>query len=266
MEVPRMLQAPPDVLARIVEHKRVELATRIVRRPELESRAEILRADRRDFRAALERRTPAIIAEAKKASPSKGVLVESFDPAAIARAYEGGGASAMSILTDEKFFQGCLDYLEAARGAVSLPLLRKDFTIDEFHIVEAAAHGADAILLIAAILSVREMRDFREIASRYGIAALIEVHDADELDRAADSGAELIGVNNRNLRTFEVTLETSLRLAGKMPPSALAVSESGIHSRADIDRLAEAGYRAFLVGEHLMKAADPAGALRALIR
>ncbi len=266
MEVPRMLQAPPDVLARIVEQKRVELAARIVRRSELENRAEALRAGRRDFRAALDQSRPAIIAEAKKSSPSKGVLVESFDPAAIARAYERGGAAALSVLTDEKFFQGSLEHLEVARGAVSLPVLRKDFTIDEFHIVEAAAHGADAILLIAAILSVREMRDFRELASYYGMAALVEVHGVDELDRAAGSGADLIGVNNRNLRTFEVTLETSLRLAEKMPPGALAVSESGIHSRADVGRLADAGYRVFLVGEHLMKAADPANALRALIR
>ncbi len=261
-----MLHAPPDVLARIVEQKRVELAALGPCRPELEARAEAARAGRRGFRAALERAAPAVIAEAKKASPSKGILAESFDPAAIARAYERGGAAALSVLTDEKFFAGRLDHLEAARAAVSLPVLRKDFTIDEFQVFEAAAHDADAILLIAAILTVSRMRDLRELASRYGMAALVEVHDAEELEQAIDSGADLIGVNNRNLRTFEVTLDTSLRLAERMPAGALAVSESGIHSRADIRKLMDAGYRAFLVGEHLMKAADPAEALRALVQ
>jgi indole-3-glycerol phosphate synthase len=262
MEVPRMQQAVPDVLARIVERKRLELAAR---RGDVETRVGSSGAGRRDFRAALERAAPAVIAEAKKASPSKGILAESYDPAAIARAYERGGAAALSVLTDEKFFAGSLDDLRAARAAVSLPVLRKDFIIDEFQILEAAAHGADAVLLIAAILDARQMRDFRELAAGHGMAALVEVHDAGELERAIDAGADLIGVNNRDLRTFEVTLETSLRLAGRMPAGALAVSESGIRSRADIDRLAGAGYRAFLVGEHLMKAADPAEALRALL-
>jgi indole-3-glycerol phosphate synthase len=257
-----MEQAVPDVLARIVERKRLELAAR---RGDVETRAGSSGAGRRDFRAALERAAPAIIAEAKKASPSKGLLVESYNPAAIARAYQRGGAAALSVLTDEKFFQGSLEDLRAARAAVSLPVLRKDFIIDEFQILEAAAHGADAILLIAAILDARRMRDFRELAAAHGMAALVEVHDAAELARAIDSGADLIGVNNRDLRTFEVTLETSLHLAERMPAGALAVSESGIRSRADIDRLAGAGYRAFLVGEHLMKAADPAEALRALL-
>ncbi len=260
-----MQKTPPDVLARIVDHKRVELAGRIARRAELEARAEAACAGRREFRLALERRSPAVIAEAKKASPSKGVLVGTFDPAAIARAYLEGGAAAMSILTDERFFQGSLEFLEQARAAAPLPALRKDFTIDAFHVVEAAAHGADAILLIVAILTVPQMREFRELAAQYGMDALIEAHDADELHMAIDSGATLIGVNNRNLRTFEVTLDTSLSLAGRMPAGALAVSESGIHSRADIDRLTAAGYRAFLVGEHLMTAANPAEALRALV-
>lgn len=257
-----MQQAVPDVLARIVAQKRLELAAH---RGDVETRAGSSGAGRRDFRAALERAAPAVIAEAKKASPSKGLLAESYDPAAIARAYERGGAAALSVLTDEKFFEGSLDDLRAARAAVSLPVLRKDFIIDEFQILEAAAHGADAVLLIAAILDARQMRDFREVAAGHGMAALVEVHDAGELERAIDSGADLIGVNNRDLRTFQVTLETSLRLAERMPAGALAVSESGIHSRADIDRLAGAGYRAFLVGEHLMKAADPAEALRALL-
>ena len=169
------------------------------------------------------------------------------------------------MLTDQAFFQGSLDDLEAARAAVSIPVLRKDFTIDPVQILEAAAHGADAILLIAAILSARQIRDFREMAARYRISALVEVHNRRELDAAVEAGADLIGVNNRNLSTFEVTLETSISLAGHMPPGALLVSESGIHDAADIVRLRAAGYHAFLVGEHLMKSGDPAGALRSLV-
>ena len=227
-----------------------------------EREAELRLPARRDFRAALAARAPAIIAEIKKASPSKGVLSHDFDPPRIARAYESGGAAALSVLTDETFFQGSLADLQAARAAVSLPVLRKDFTIDPSQILEAAAHGADAILLIAAILSARQIRDFREIAARYRLSALVEVHNRRELDAAIEAGADLIGVNNRNLSTFEVTLDTSLALAEHMPPGALLVSESGIHDAADIVRLRAAGYHAFLVGEHLMKSGDPAAALR----
>ena len=208
--------------------------------------------------------SPAIIAEAKKASPSKGVLSSDFDPARIARAYEAGGAAAMSVLTDEPIFQGSLAALEAARAAVSLPVLRKDFTIDATQILQAAAHGADAILLIAAILTEREIRGFREVAARYRLSALVEVHNRRELDMAIAAGADLIGVNNRNLSTFELTLDTSLSLADFMPRGAVLVSESGIHNAADIGRLQAAGYSAFLVGEHLMKSGDAAHALRQL--
>lgn len=260
-----MLETPPDVLARIIGEKRRELAAGPARREELEARAGLSRAGRRDFRAALARPAPSIIAELKKASPSRGRLAESFDPAALARAYERGGAAALSVLTDEKFFQGSLDDLRTAREAAPLPVLRKDFLIDGFQILEAAAWGADAILLIAALLDARRLRNFREQAAGFGMAALVEVHDAAELERAIESGADLIGVNNRDLRTFEVSLETSLRLAERMPAGAVAVSESGIRSRADIDLLVRAGYRAFLVGEHLMRAAEPAAALRALL-
>jgi indole-3-glycerol phosphate synthase len=255
-----MVKAVPDILARIVGAKRAELARISGSRAELETRAN--RPDRRDFRAALTARRPAIIAEIKKASPSKGVFAHEFDPAAIARTYEG--AAALSVLTDREFFQGSLADLEAARAAVNIPVLRKDFTIDEFHVIEAAAHGADAILLIAAVLEERELRRFRELAAQFGMAALVEVHDAAELNAALDSGAGIIGVNNRDLRTFQVTLETSLRLAEKIPASILKVAESGIHSRADIERLSAAGYQAFLIGEHLMTSPDPAAALRAL--
>jgi len=252
----------PDILARIVARKHEELAELRSRTTELERAA----AERRDFRSfenALRAR-PAIIAEIKKASPSKGVLAHDFQPAATARAYEAGGAAALSVLTDRDFFQGSLANLTEARSTVSLPVLRKDFTIDPLHVVEAAARGADAILLIAAILTSREMRELRELAEKYRLAALVEVHDGEELPPALDSGARIVGVNNRNLRNFQVTLDTSLELASHMPDSVIRVSESGIHDPADVRKLMGAGYSAFLVGEHLMKSGDPAAALRRL--
>ena len=230
-----------------------------------EADAERLLGQRRDFRAALAARTPAIIAEVKKASPSKGVLSTKFDPAQIAADYARGGAAALSVLTDAPFFQGSLADLDAARTAAGLPALRKDFTIDRTQILEAAAHGADAILLIAAILTEREIRDFREEAARWKLSALVEVHNRAELDVAIAAGADLIGVNNRDLNSFHVTLQTSLDLAPYMPKGALLVSESGIHSAADVAMLRAAGYQAFLVGEHLMKSGDPAAALAQLV-
>jgi indole-3-glycerol phosphate synthase len=251
----------PDILARIVDHKRTELRNASEQRAELERNAAD-RKDVRDFRAALTVSSPAIIAEIKKASPSKGILAEQFDPAAIAGLYSSGGAAALSVLTDREFFKGSLHDLQSARGAVELPVLRKDFTIDEFHVIEAAAHGADAILLIAALLDESQLQRFRELAGHYGMRALVEVHDEAELDRALGSGAQIVGVNNRNLHTFEVTLETSLRLAEKIPSGVIKVTESGINSSADVKKLS--GYNAFLVGEHLMKSADPAAALREL--
>src|ERR1700678_2496402 len=257
-----MVKALPDILAQIVEQKKLELASR---ESGVEARAEQSISERRDFLAALAGRTPAIIAEVKKASPSKGLLAAEFDPASIARSYEDGGAAALSVLTDEKHFLGSLLDLESARGAVRLPVLRKDFTVDAYHVHQAAAHGADAILLIAAILSEPQMRDFRELAERYGMAALVEVHDEEELKPAVASGARLIGVNNRNLHNFEVSLETSIRLSEKIPAGVVRVAESGIHSLGDVKRLSAVGYQAFLVGEHLMKSGDPAGAIRALV-
>jgi indole-3-glycerol phosphate synthase len=250
----------PDILARIVDHKRTELRNTSQQRAELE-RTAADHKDVRNFRAALTASEPAIIGEIKKASPSKGVLAKDFDPAAIARLYALGGAAALSVLTDREFFKGSLDDLLSARSAVDVPVLRKDFTIDEVQVIEAAAHGADAILLIAALLDELTMRRFRELATHYQMAALVEVHDEAELDRALGSGAEIVGVNNRNLHTFHVTLETSLRLAEKIPAGVVKVSESGIQCSADVKRLREAGYQAFLVGEHLMKSADPAAAL-----
>jgi indole-3-glycerol phosphate synthase len=255
----------PDILARIVARKREELARGVPPLDQWEAAAESRLAARRDFRAALGARTPAIIAEIKQASPSRGLLSADFDAARIAAAYQRGGASALSVLTDETFFQGSLGDLESARAAVSLPVLRKDFTISGAHIVEAAAHGADAILLIAAILTEREIRSFHEAAARYRMAALVEVHNRRELDVAIAAGSNIIGVNNRDLTTFEVALETSLRLAEHIPAGVLRVSESGIRDARDIATLRQAGYTAFLVGEHLMKSGDPAAALKKLV-
>jgi indole-3-glycerol phosphate synthase len=254
----------PDILARIVATKREELARMGPSLENWERQADVGRRTRRDFRAALAARVPAVIAEIKKASPSKGIHSADFDSAAIARRYEAGGAAALSVLTDARHFQGSLDDLRKARAAAPLPVLRKDFTIDPLHVLEAAANGADAILLIAAILTGREIREFRELAARHGMAALVEVHNRRELDAAIAAGADLIGVNNRDLSTFEVTLETSLELAAHMPEGAVRVSESGIHSPGDVRRLLDAGYHAFLVGEHLMRSGDPAASLRAL--
>ena len=259
-----LIDTVPGILARIVAQKRADLAAKPSPVAQWERLAEMRALERRDFRAALGARAPALIAEVKKASPSKGLLAADFAPARIAAAYQSGGAAALSVLTDERFFQGSLADLEQARNAVSVPVLRKDFTIAREHILEAAAHGADAILLIAAILSERELREFREAAARWKMAAMVEVHNRRELDMAIAAGSDIIGVNNRDLATFEVTLETSLSLAPYMPSGALAVSESGIHSAADIGRLRAAGYSAFLVGEHLMKSGDPASALREL--
>jgi indole-3-glycerol phosphate synthase len=239
------------MLDRIIIDKKAELAQR--------------KLDRRDFARALTAHTPSIVAEIKKASPSRGLIASDFDPSRIARSYEAGGAAAISVLTDRKHFQGSLADLESARSAVKLPVLRKDFTIDPIHVLEAAAHDADAILLIAAVLDDRELRDYRELAASHGMAALVEVHDGEELKRAIGSGAEIIGVNNRDLRTFEVRLETALELAAQMPAKVIRVAESGIRTADDVRRLSAAGYHACLVGEHLMAAPDPAAAVRALL-
>jgi indole-3-glycerol phosphate synthase len=259
-----MQRTVPDILARIAGHKRERLAGKRHRRAELEAAAETQRASRRDFRAALLTQPPSVIAEIKKASPSKGLFTANFNAAEIASTYQQGGAAAVSVLTDEEHFQGSIDDLKAARGAIPMPVLRKDFTIDEIDVIEAAAIGADAFLLIAALLTTSEMRRFREVGSQYGLTALAEVHDGEELQSVIDSGADVIGVNNRDLRSFEVNLDTSLRLSEKIPANAVRVAESGIHSSADVKVLEDAGFHAFLVGEHLMRASDPAMALRAL--
>ena len=253
-----------SVLDQIVVRKRAELLLRRSRTP-LERLEKQAQPERRGFRRALEQASPAVIAEIKRASPSRGVIAQAFDAAEVARRYEAGGAAALSVVTDEQFFQGSLEHLAQARAVTRLPLLRKDFTLDHYHLWEAAAHGADAVLLIVAILSQPELTALLDQARDLDLDALVEVHDRAELDRALEAAADLIGVNNRNLRTFEVSLATSLELASHIPAGVLAVSESGIRTAEDIDRLAAAGYRAFLVGESLMSQADPGGALAALL-
>ena len=253
------------ILTEIVQQKHLEVDELRPHAAAIERAAHERKTPPRDFRAALERSTPAIIAELKKASPSKGVLAANYHPAFLAHEYEQGGAACLSVLTDRQYFQGSLHDLEAARATVSLPVLRKDFVVDRLQIFEAAAHGADAILLIAALLDTADLLQFRELAATLHLASLVEVHDRDELQKAVDSGADLIGVNNRNLQSFEVDRETSLRLSYLMPAGALRVSESGITDRAAIQMLTEAGFHAFLIGESLMKSRDPASALKALL-
>ncbi len=260
-----MHRTSSGILAEIVSQKKQEVAELHTHAAEWERAAHERKAPPRPFAKHLRRHGPAIIAEIKKASPSKGLLQADFHPAMIAHQYEQGGAACLSVLTDKNFFQGSLHDLEAARAATQLPVLRKDFTIDRLQVFEAAAHGADAILLIAAILDTNELRQLRELAGSLGLAALVEVHNHDELTKAMDSGAEIIGVNNRNLDTFEVSLDTSLRLSYLMPATVTRVTESGIFTRGDIETLAAAGFHAFLIGESLMKANDPANALRTLV-
>ena len=206
----------------------------------------------------------AIIAELKKASPSKGLIRADFRPSELAREFEQAGAAALSVLTEEQFFQGSLDYLRQASSSSSLPCLRKDFIVDEIQIVEAKANRADAILLIVAALDQKELVSLAEIARAQGLDVLCEAHDEQELQRALDAGCDLIGINSRNLRTFEVNLETAFRLGEQMPATCVRVAESGIQSGADIARLRSAGYEAFLIGESLMKAERPGEALAKL--
>jgi indole-3-glycerol phosphate synthase len=258
-----------SILDKIVVEKRLEVtglrpqASRI-------KQAAASRKDHRDFAAALRKKDAvSLIAEVKKASPSAGVIKKNFDAIAIAREYEAGGASALSVLTDEKFFQGKIDYLQLIRDAVRLPLLRKDFIIDELQIYEAVAHGADAVLLIVAILDDAKLRDFRALAEHLRLAALVEVHDEAELDRAVQAGAAIIGINNRDLRDFSVSLATTETLAAKlrrgMCAERLIVAESGINTRADVQRVRQVGVDAILVGESLMRSGDIAWKVKELL-
>ncbi len=258
-----------DILQRIVAVKRDEIAAakRLKDGAAMRREAEA-RSERRDFVAALRRKVaaaqPAVIAEIKKASPSKGVLREHFVPAQIAASYAASGAAALSVLTDAQFFQGSADHLRQARDACALPLLRKDFIVDAYQVDQSCAWGADAILLIAACLDDAQMADLESQALSLGLAVLVEVHDGSELQRALRLRTPLLGINNRNLRTFEVTLDTTLGLLDQVPAERLLITESGILGRADVARMRAAGVHGFLVGEAFMRADDPGAALATL--
>ena len=260
-----------SILDRIVAVKRAEVAAarKAVPASTLEAMAERA-GPARDFLYSLKKRIKAgeaaVIAEIKRASPSKGLLRENFAPADIARSYEAGGAACLSVLTDREFFQGEAQHLQAARAACGLPVLRKDFVIDAYQVHEARAMGADCVLLIAACLSLREMKQLEALAHKLGMAVLVEVHDASELDAALQLRTPLVGINNRDLRTFQTRLETTVELLQYMPQDRIVVTESGIVAPADVERLRRHGVNAFLVGEAFMRAADPGEALRALFR
>ena len=254
------------ILDDIVEVKRREVAERKDTTPltALEAAIEAM-PQTRDFRHALAGGDVAIIAEVKRRSPSRGVIREDFDPVSIAGEYEKNGAAAVSVLTDATFFGGSSEDLTAVKNAISLPVLRKEFIIDPWQIRETRAIGADALLLIAAILGTNELREYRELAASLGLASLVEVHDRRELETALAAGAEIIGINNRNLRTFVTDIETSRVLAPLVPADRMVVAESGIRSRQEIETLMQAGVRAFLIGETLVAAQDIGAALRRLL-
>lgn len=266
------LRMNADILERIVAIKREEVAHCRRERPFIAARRTAEAAVRADpprgFEAAMRRRIgqgdAAVIAEIKQASPSKGVLRESFEPPAIARSYARNGAACLSVLTDENFFRGALSDLRAARAACGLPALRKDFIVDAYQVYEARTHGADAVLLIVAVLDDAQLADFAAIARELGMDVLVEVHAADELERALRVDTALVGINNRNLRSFDVSLDATLSLLPLVPAGKLVVTESGIRSREDVRRMRTAGVNGFLVGEAFMRAPEPGEALQAL--
>jgi indole-3-glycerol phosphate synthase len=258
-----------SILERILHAKAAEVAAAKAMLPQaaLERRAAAAPAVRGFLQSIQEKISEgqaAVIAEIKRASPSKGLLRESFDPAAIAASYQSGGAACVSVLTDHEFFQGTAEHLHAAREACGLPVLRKDFIVDPYQVYEARAIGADCILLIVAALSGTRMRELEALALELGMAVLVEVHSAAELDAALHLRTPLIGINNRDLRSFETRLETTLELLARVPQGRVVVTESGISSRADVRRMRAHGVPAFLVGEAFMRAADPGAALREL--
>ena len=257
-----MIPEPPDILQKIIRHKAIEIGKRANRisLKEMSARAErgpAVRPFADGLRSQINAGKPAVIAEIKKASPSKGLLRADFDPVAIAQSYAVHGASALSVLTDAEFFQGSDAHLSAARGACSLPVIRKDFTIDAYQIYEARAMGADCILLIVAALGDAQLKELSGLAVHLDMDVLIEVHDADELERALELNAPLLGINNRDLRTFATTLDTTLRLLHGIPEGRTVITESGIHTREDVARMRDHGVHAFLVGEAFMRAASP---------
>ncbi|MGB0389462.1 MAG: indole-3-glycerol phosphate synthase TrpC [Ardenticatenaceae bacterium] len=258
--------ATKTILEKIMRYKREELPRRKRKRPERELQAGLLLAPPpRDLAAALRKPGVSLIAECKKASPSKGVLRNGYDSAALAREYEANGASAISVLTDKKFFQGEIEHLAAARQAVKLPILRKDFIFDPYQILEARSAGADAVLLIASLLPGKRLRTLRLEAERLGMQALVEVHDEAQLKHALASGAKIIGVNNRDLRNFTVDFNTTGRLRPLIPADRVLVSESGIHTTDDVRKLAQMGADAMLVGERLVRSKDVGRRVRELV-
>jgi len=257
------------ILDEILLHKRGEIAERQTDHPLNQVRERAEAADPpRGFVSALfakvEMNRPAVIAEIKKASPSKGLIRENFDPPAIARQYEQAGAACLSVLTDQKFFQGHDDYLVTARNACSLPVLRKDFVVDRYQLFEARALGADCILLIVSALDIMQLTVLHDTARNIGLDVLIEVHDGNELAAALSLHPTLIGINNRNLKTFETNLDTTTGLLSQIPDDVLVVTESGIHTRDDVERMRASGVNAFLVGEAFMRVADPGEGLKRL--
>jgi len=255
-----------NILDRIVEARRESIAHRKRVLPEVALKIAVEKKvpPPRDFPAALTRDGVNIIAELKKSSPSKGLMREEYAPAALASAFEAAGAAALSVLTEEDFFHGSLADLKEASRVTKIPILRKDFIVDPWQVWEARAAGADSFLLIAAILHDDTLRAFLELGRELKMEPLVEVHDANDLERVIAAGARVIGVNNRDLRDFQVHLETSLSLIERIPEDRIAVSESGLRTREDLERLRRAGFDAFLIGEHLMREADPAAALRSL--
>lgn len=261
-----------DILETILTRKREEVAAALALRPlsDVRADAEARRSEKRDFVGSMRTRhaagEAAVIAEVKKASPSKGVIRPDFDPAAIAASYAAHGAACLSVLTDRDFFQGASAYLQAARAACTLPVLRKDFLIDPYQVCEAGAMGADCILLIAAALDDAQLSDFSQLADALGMAVLVEVHDGLELERALRLDTPLIGINNRNLRTFQVDLNTTLSLLPRIDDTRIVVTESGILLREDVQRMRAHQVHSFLVGEAFMRAEDPGAALAALFQ
>lgn len=253
------------ILDEIAAKREVQLRREMDAIPFAEIKKAAQQADMpKNFKAALKKGRPSVIAEVKKASPSKGLICPDFHPAEIAKRYEAAGADALSVLTEEAYFQGSAQVLRKVREAVSLPLLRKDFVISPYQIYEARAIGADAVLLIAALLDEDTLKEYKKTADSLGLASLMEAHSEEELKKVLNAGAEIVGINNRDLKTFRVDLKTTVRLAKLVPPGCILVSESGIISRADMTAAEKAGADAVLIGETLMRSGDPAATLREL--
>ena len=264
-----MAASAPDILQRIVARKLEEIEERRNKNPLESLRQQAADADpARGFATALQQRVAAgdaaVIAEIKKASPSKGVMRENFDPVEIAKSYQAGGAACLSVLTDRDFFQGHEDFLVAARAACELPVIRKDFIVDPYQVIESRAIGADCILLIVAALDDASLQELHGLAIEHGMDVLVEVHDRAELERAMQLQLDMIGINNRNLRTFDTTLDTTLDMLDAVPSGCLVITESGIHSRDDVARMRNSDVHAFLVGEAFMRVPDPGSGLRDL--